>query len=98
MSTRTEKTQLLESIYEWQTERELESWNTDQIKFELGVTLVEDHEQPVTLISEDGQVEVVFKEIAEEFKEGKYGGHTLTRKDSVYSISKTVSKKESKGE
>lgn len=94
MSTRTEKNQLLESIYEWQTSRQLKNWNVDQIRYEIGVTLIEHHASPVTLISEDKLVEIAFKENCENFTEEKYGKYTLKAETpGSYFISKTSTTK-----
>ena len=70
-----DENKMLADILEWQQERDLESWNEDMLKGEIGLCLSEEH-----ILSEDApenEIEIVF-ESAETENEYTFKEFTLT--------------------
>ena len=91
MSTRVERNELCQQVLDWQTERELEGWNEDTIKYEIGVELIDGNK--IVLVDDSNLDEKT--NIVVEFKEGKSGSYQLKldEETNLYSISKNSSGK-----
>ena len=87
MSTRAEKNKVCQTVLDWQTERELENWNEDTIKYELGIIANEN----TLLLVDDSNLDEETNTLVE-FEDGKFGSYTLNYDEGLYSISKKTTR------